>query len=162
MVRRKIPGSRGDGRNGYEVGYCKPPTHSQFQPGRSGNPAGRRKGLRNLATDVKRMLATTVKVKEGGRTRTISTQETALRVLREKALQGDQRALDLLLGLAGRLNTDGLEIGAAQALPTEDQAILAAFAAEITAAATTPTMKESSDDRALKRATRSDKKKAPK
>jgi Family of unknown function (DUF5681) len=101
MVRRKIPGSRGGGRNGYEVGYCKPPTHSQFQPGRSGNPAGRRKGLRNLATDVKRMLATTVKVKEGGRTRTLSTQETLLRVLREKALGGDQRALDLLLGLAG-------------------------------------------------------------
>ena len=161
MVRRKIPGSRGGGRNGYEVGYCKPPTHSQFQPGRSGNPAGRRKGLRNLATDVKRMLATTVKVKESGRTRTLSTQETALRVLREKALQGDQRALDLLLGLAGRLNTDGLEIGAAQALPADDQAILAAHVAKFAPAATTPP-DESSDDPALKRGARSDKKKAPK
>ena len=50
-------------------------------------------------------------------------------VLRDKALRGDARALDLYLGLAGRLNTDGLEIGAAQALPADDQAILAAYVA---------------------------------
>src|SRR5262245_28537305 len=161
MVRRKIPGSRGGGRNRYEVGYCKPPTHSQFRPGQSGNPAGRRKGVRNFMTDVKRTLAMPVKVKEGGRTRPLSTQETALRVLREKALQGDQRALDLLLGLAGRLNTDGLEIGAAQALPADDQAILAAYVGKFAAAATTPP-DESSDDPALKRGARSHKEKAPK
>lgn len=27
----------------YEVGYCKPPTHTQFKKGVSGNPAGRKK-----------------------------------------------------------------------------------------------------------------------
>ena len=161
MVRRKIPGSRGGGRNGYEVGYCKPPTHSQFRPGRSGNPAGRRKGLRSLATDVKSTLGKPVKVKEGGRTRTKSTQEALLMVLRDKALRGDARALDLYLGLAGRHNTDGLEIGAAQALPADDQAILAAHVAKFAPAATTPP-DESSDDPALKRGARSDKKKAPK
>ena len=34
---------------GYEVGYGRPPQHTQFRPGQSGNPAGRRKGVRNLA-----------------------------------------------------------------------------------------------------------------
>ena len=78
MSRRKTTVRQaGDGKNGYEVGYGKPPTHSQFRPGQSGNPAGRRKGVRNLKTDVKRTLATPVKVKEGGRTRTRSTQEGA-------------------------------------------------------------------------------------
>lgn len=28
---------------GYIVGYCKPPVHTRFQPGKSGNPAGRPK-----------------------------------------------------------------------------------------------------------------------
>ena len=28
----------------YDVGYAKPPEHTRFQPGRSGNPAGRRAG----------------------------------------------------------------------------------------------------------------------
>jgi hypothetical protein len=68
----------------YVVGYCKPPLHSRFQAGRSGNPAGRREGVHNLMTDVKRTLGTPVKVKEGGRTRTKSTQEGALMVLQRK------------------------------------------------------------------------------
>ena len=93
-------------RSDYEVGYGKPPPHSQFRPGQSGNPAGRRKGVRNLKTDVKRTLAMPVKVKEGGRTRTRSTQEAALMVLREKALNGDTRALDRLLELAERFNNE--------------------------------------------------------
>src|SRR6478672_516037 len=86
--------STGDSKKDYEVGYRRPPIHSQFQAGKSGNPAGRRKGLRNLETDVKRMLSTPIKVKEGGRTRIKSTQEGVLMVMREKALRGDARALD--------------------------------------------------------------------
>ena len=31
----------------YEVGYGKPPTGSQFKPGRSGNPKGRARGAKN-------------------------------------------------------------------------------------------------------------------
>lgn len=30
----------------YEVGYGKPPRHSQFKAGQSGNPKGERKALR--------------------------------------------------------------------------------------------------------------------
>jgi hypothetical protein len=36
--------------DGFAVGYKKLPQHSRFQPGRSGNPRGRQKGVRNLAT----------------------------------------------------------------------------------------------------------------
>lgn len=129
----------------YVVGYCRPPLHSRFQPGRSGNPAGRRKGVRNLMTDVKRTLGTPVKVKEGGRTRTKSTQEGALMVLREKALRGDARALDRLLELAFRFNNDAAEIGPAQALSADDQAILAAYEAEF-AAVRTPAIAGAPDD----------------
>jgi hypothetical protein len=53
--------------DGYRIGYGKPPTHSRFRPGQSGNPAGRRKGVRNLMTDVKRTLSTLIKVREDGR-----------------------------------------------------------------------------------------------
>jgi uncharacterized protein DUF5681 len=70
MSKRKTPTPTGGNGNGYTIGYGKPPTHTQYRPGQSGYPAGRRKGGRNLKTDVKRMLAMPVKVKEGGRTRT--------------------------------------------------------------------------------------------
>src|SRR5438552_8219948 len=103
--RNEAVSTRGDS-NGYEVGYRKPPTHTQFRPGQSGNPAGRRKGVRNLATDVKRMLSTPVKIKEDGRSRTRSTQEAALMVLREKALHGDTRGLERMLTLGMRYNDE--------------------------------------------------------
>ena len=131
---------------GYEVGYGRPPQHSRFRQGQSGNPVGRRKGVRNLSTDVQRTLRVPVKVTEGGRTRKISTQEGALMRLREKALQGDARALDRLLELAQRFNNEPGEIGPAQALSADDQAILAAYAAEVAAAALTSQTAEPAGD----------------
>jgi len=134
MVKRRIPS--GDGKD-YAVGYGKPPVHSRFRPGQSGYPSGRRKGSRNLKTDVKRTLSMPLRVKEAGRTRKRSTQEAALMVLREKALQGDIRSIVHLLELALRFNNEVAEAGPAQALSADDQAILAAYVAECTGAAVT-------------------------
>jgi hypothetical protein len=136
VSRRKTTGSTGDESNDYEVGYCKPPKHSQFRPGQSGNPAGRPKGVSNLMTDVKRTLATSVKVKEGGRTRTRSTREAVLMVLREKALRGDQRALDRLMELAKWSDNDQTEVLLIQTLAADDHEILSAFRADCLASAT--------------------------
>ena len=52
----KNKGKTPTGGAGYEVGYARPPLHSRFRPGQSGNPAGRRKGAHNLGTDVQRIL----------------------------------------------------------------------------------------------------------
>jgi hypothetical protein len=128
----KHPNSASDDVNGdYEIGYAKPPKSARFRPGQSGNPAGRRKRVRNLRTDVQRTLKVPLTVKANDRPRTISTQEGALMVLRQKALQGDARALDRLLDLARLFNNDTGEIGPAEVLAREDQTILDAFRAEI-------------------------------
>jgi hypothetical protein len=128
----KHPNSASDDGNGdYEIGYAKPPKSARFRPGQSGNPAGRRKRVRNLRTDVQRTLKVPLTVKANDRPRTISTQEAALMVLRQKALQGDARALDRLLDLARLFNNDTGEIGPAEVLAREDQTILDAFRAEI-------------------------------
>jgi hypothetical protein len=73
---------------------------------------------------------TPVKVREAGRIRKRSTQESMLLLLREKALQGDVRSLDSLLGMAMRYNNDPLEPATAQALAPDDQAILDAYVTE--------------------------------
>jgi hypothetical protein len=126
--------SVGGRAKGYAIGYGKPPLHSRFRPGHSGNPAGRPKAVRNLMTDVQRTLKVPVSVKEGGRSRRISTQEGALLVLREKALKGDARALDRLIELASRFNNESGETST-PVLSAEDQAMLAAYTAEIAATA---------------------------
>jgi hypothetical protein len=37
-------------------GYGKPPLHTRFKPGQSGNPRGRPKGSLNFTTDLKTVL----------------------------------------------------------------------------------------------------------
>jgi hypothetical protein len=132
---RRVRGETPTGSTGYEVGYGRPPLHSRFRPGQSGNPAGRHKGVRNLGTDVRRTLKVLIKVKHGDQSRKISTQEGLLMVLREKALKGDSRALDRLLELAGRFNNEPAETEL-QALSADDSSILSAYAAEISRAST--------------------------
>ena len=114
---------------GFTVGYKKPPHHSRFQPGRSGNPRGKQKGVRNLGSDVKRTLEVPVRLTEQGRARRVSTQEAALLRLREKGLKGDARSLDQLLELAKTFNNSAaVESVGDEALAAEDQAILDAYA----------------------------------
>ena len=45
-MRRKIPNRRAR----YAVGYGRPPTSSQFQPGQSGNPQARPKGVHKASS----------------------------------------------------------------------------------------------------------------
>jgi hypothetical protein len=44
-------------KDGNGVGYGRPPEHTRFRKGHSGNPKGRPKGTRNLLTDVQEELA---------------------------------------------------------------------------------------------------------
>jgi len=112
-------------------------------------------------TDVKSTLGTPVKVKEGGRTRKKSSQEAALMVLRDKALRGEARAIERFVELAVRFNSDAAEVGSAQALAADDQAILTAYVAEHVAAGTSPVTANENAKPASKPGARSNKK-APK
>ena len=118
--------------DGFAVGYKKPPRHSRFQPGRSGNPRGKQKGVRNFGSDVKRTLEVPVRLNEEGRARRVSTQEAALLRLREKALKGDARSIVQILELAKNFNNSTpVESVGDEALAAEDQAILDAYAEEV-------------------------------
>jgi Family of unknown function (DUF5681) len=90
---------KGNGENGdHECGYGKPPKHTQFRKGRSGNPKGRPLGSRNASTLLDEALKERVMVSEnGGRRREITKLEAILKQLVNKAAQGDPRATRLLL-----------------------------------------------------------------
>jgi hypothetical protein len=92
-----------------KVGYANPPKATQFKRGVSGNPNGRPKGSRNLATDLAAELEELTTVKEDGRRRRVSKQRALIKSLMNKALQGDVRSSAALLGLYGRLITEPVE-----------------------------------------------------
>ena len=81
----------------YEVGYKKPPQRSRFKKGESGNPNGRPRGSKNLATLFEKELRQRVVVNENGRRRSITKQEAMVKHLVNKAVSGDRRLLQLML-----------------------------------------------------------------
>lgn len=83
-----------------EIGYAKPPVHSRFRKGQSGNPQGRPKGRLNIATVLEKILREKVVINENGRRRTITKLEAAVKQLVNKAANGDLRALQQLSALA--------------------------------------------------------------
>jgi hypothetical protein len=113
-----------------QVGYKRPPLHTRFRAGMSGNPRGRQKGVRNFAADVKRTLEIPVTLSENGKSKRVSTQEALILRLREKALKGDARALETLLTLARIHNEDFADQSQDGSLVGEDQAILDAYLEE--------------------------------
>ena len=86
----------------YEVGYGKPPKHSRFQPGESGNPAGRPKDSRNIKKVLRDVAQETIDMKEDGQRMRVSKQEALIRGLMASALKGDTRAAKLLIDLFTR------------------------------------------------------------
>jgi len=58
--------------SGYEVGHKRPPKHSQFKKGKSGNPHGRPKHSAEFSSIVRKELETTVTVQENGKPRKVT------------------------------------------------------------------------------------------
>ena len=88
-----------DTKGDFEVGYGKPPRHTRFKTGRSGNPRGRRRGSRNLSTLLGEALNEPVVVAENGGRRKISKREAIIKQLVNQSAQGDWRAAKLLLDI---------------------------------------------------------------
>ena len=111
------------------VGYKSPPNHTKWQKGRSGNPSGRKKGQRNLKTDLLAEVNEPIQIVEGGRPRKLTKQQAVMKTLVTLAIKGNVRAASLLLAYLAR--SYGVEQEAAPDAPldADDVAIVAAFLA---------------------------------
>lgn len=86
----------------YAVGYGKPPSEARFQKGRSGNPKGRPKGSKNLATIVLKESRQKVRINGSRGTRTVTKAEATVMQVANKSIQGDLRAARDFIDLIGR------------------------------------------------------------
>jgi hypothetical protein len=89
----------------YVVGYGKPPLHSRFQKGRSGNPKGRPRGRRNMSTLLSDALNGSVIVVENGRRKKITKREAIVTQLVNKSASADLKATQMVLAMLSDLES---------------------------------------------------------
>ena len=106
---------------GYDVGYGRPPVHTRFKPGESGNPRGRPKGSLNLISLLRKALHDRVEVVKQGRVKRISKFELALTQMVNRAVKGDARAMQQILQLAPLIEASAA--AAQQRLDSDETAV---------------------------------------
>jgi hypothetical protein len=85
-----------------KVGYRNPPKHTQFKPGQSGNPQGRKPRFGSFEADLLEELSTEILVQDNGVARTVSKQRVIVNVLVAAAMTGNMRASAALLTIVAR------------------------------------------------------------
>jgi hypothetical protein len=118
----------------YRVGYGKPPKHTRFRPGQSGNPRGRRKGARGLKTDLAAALGERQTIQVNRQPVTASRQRLLLMTLAARGAAGDVKAAAILLPLIERVLGIEDRGQSRQRLSAGDQAILTEMLGRIGAA----------------------------
>ena len=112
----------------YKIGFGKPPTHSRFVKGRSGNPQGRPRGSKNLATLFSEALNERVTVVENGRRRKITKREAVIAQLVNKSAGADLRAIKILFDIQQAIETRSVPDASGGGSPAElaqsDRAII--------------------------------------
>ena len=86
-------------RRNDSVGYKRPPRHSRFKKGKSGNPRGRPKGSFNLRDRLEKAGSAQVTVTANGRTKKVSKFDVFIEQLVNKAAKGDAQAAKQLIPL---------------------------------------------------------------
>lgn len=116
----------------YDVGYGKPPKHTRWPKGKSGNPGGREKGHKGLKTDLEAAVNAiqTIENKLTGRKTKGTNQWHSLQRPAERSALGDLKAQAIFFPLILQvLGAEDRHKGPKQ-LSAQDEAILAELLGE--------------------------------
>jgi hypothetical protein len=102
-----MPRHNGD----YEIGYGKPPKHTQYAKGQSGNRNGRPKGSFNLVARFMRIINERIKVTKNGRPCSIAKFDASITQMVNKAASGDMRAIRELHNWFDSLPIEQFDVG---------------------------------------------------
>ena len=113
-----------DDERDYEVGYGKPPHHTRFMRGQSGNPRGRPAGAKNMKTLLSKALDELVIVTEDGGRRKVSKRQAIATQLVNRSAKADFKAIQILLGMLRDIEGDTDPHPSEPAVTEADQEII--------------------------------------
>ncbi len=117
----KVPADGASQKHAEKVGPGKPPRHSRFKPGQSGNPYGRPKGSKNFATILQQQLMKKVTITVDGKPKRMAVQEVIARRLANDSMKGTTKAMELLIRLTSKTEeSDGKRVASETVLPDKD------------------------------------------
>jgi hypothetical protein len=94
----------------YEVGYGRPPKHTRFKTGQSGNRKGRKRKPPSLSPDFKRLfdqvMSEELTITQGNKKMILTMLEAGLRQLARQHAQGDRHARREVIAYAERFGSD--------------------------------------------------------
>ena len=108
----------------YVVGYGKPPLHTRFQKGRSGNPKGRPRGKKNTATLLNAALNASIVVIENGQRKKITKREAILTQLVNKSAAADLKATQMVLAMLRDLEAQTDDVADRALFSEADQQVI--------------------------------------
>lgn len=82
-----------DGDNDYKFGHGRPPKHTRFKKGQSGNPSGKRKGTRSLRKELEKFFGTPIPVTDSGKRKQLLPEVILMKKLFSLAAAGDVQAM---------------------------------------------------------------------
>lgn len=141
MSKKKGDGTSGkgpgdDSGGDYEVGYKKPPIHSRWKKGQSGNKKGRPKkklGLSDIEKALDEALSESLAVNDNGTVRKIKKLKALAIQTVNKALKGHHPSANLLMAHYARRTAGGAEEAGASATADEFKAEMEVLFGEIAA-----------------------------
>lgn len=108
----------------YEVGYGRPPKATQFQPGQSGNPKGRKRKPMSVQAQMQKVVSKKVQISEGGTTKRLTLQDVIFRTIANKAAKGDLNAAKFVFSLLHAPEYAETDVIDQTGLSPDDQAML--------------------------------------
>ena len=116
----------------YIVGYGRPPKATQFKPGQSGNPKGRKRKPKSVPAQTQDIMQKKINITEGGRTKRLTFQEVILLRIANNAAKGDLKAASLVFSLINSEAAAQSDTIDETKLSAEDQALFEQMMAELT------------------------------
>lgn len=103
---------------------------NRYAKGKSGNPRGRPKGSKNIATVVKSALDEKIMVHENGQSRRIRKVVAMAKQIANKAAAGEPRAAQMLINMLSKTN-ERAEAPSADQFEDADDAVVQSIIARI-------------------------------